>query len=307
MTTAYITHHYCDRHNMGDDHPESPHRLGAIQDRLINGQLFDFIRCLEAKPATREQLLHAHETDYIDSVFARSPDDGSVELEPDTFMMSHTLEAALYAAGSVVQAVDLVMKGEMDNVFCGVRPPGHHAEYDKAMGFCFFNNIAVGTRHAIHEHGLERVAIVDFDVHHGNGTENIFKSDANVFYGSSYQHPFYPYAEPDMAHDNILHMPLAAGAGSDEFKTVISEQLLPALEAFKPQLLMISAGFDAHKEDPLGQLRLSEADFTWITEALMDVADRHCEGRIVSVLEGGYNIDALGRAVFCHIRSLMRL
>jgi len=307
MTTAYIAHTYCDRHNMGDDHPESPQRLGAIQNRLITGQLMDFICSVEAEPATREQLIATHDAAYVDSIFARAPEEGHVELEPDTIMMTHTLDAALHAAGSVINAVDLVMAGEVDNAFCAIRPPGHHAEFDKAMGFCLFNNIAVGTRHAINQHGLERVAIVDFDVHHGNGTEDIFKSDANVLYASSYQHPFYPYSDPGASHGNILHMPLVAGSGGGAFQDIISEQLLPALEAFKPQLIMISAGFDAHKEDPMGQLRLNESDFTWITDLLMDVADRHCQGRIVSVLEGGYNIDALGRAAFYHIKSLMRL
>ncbi len=307
MPTAYLTHTYCDRHNMGDEHPESPQRLGAIQNRLITGQLMDFIRRIEATPATREQLINTHDTAYVDSIFARAPEDGHVEIAAETLMMTHTLDAALHAAGSVVDAVDLVMKGDVDNAFCAIRPPGHHAEFDKAMGFCLFNNIAVGTRHAIHQHGLERVAIVDFDVHHGNGTENIFKTDNKVLYASSYQHPFFPYADPGASHDNILHMPLEAGSGSEAFRAIISEQLLPRLESFKPQLIMISAGFDAHKEDPMGQLRLEESDFVWITERLMAMADKHCEGKIVSVLEGGYNIDALGRAAFGHIRSLMRL
>ncbi len=307
MTSAYITHTYCDRHNMGEDHPESPQRLGAIQNRMITGQLMDFVRRLEGESATYEQLVQTHDAAYVDSIFARAPESGHIELEPETLMMPHTLDAALHAAGSVVQAVDLVMAGEVDNAFCAIRPPGHHAEFDKAMGFCLFNNIAVGTRHAINKYGLERVAIVDFDVHHGNGTEDIFKADPNVLYASSYQHPFYPYADPGASHDNILHMPLEAGSGSDAFKTIMTEQLVPALDAFKPQFIMISAGFDAHKEDPMGQLRLDESDFTWITDVLMDAADRHCQGRVVSVLEGGYNIDALGRAAFCHIKSLMRL
>jgi acetoin utilization deacetylase AcuC-like enzyme len=292
---------------MGEDHPESPQRLGAIQNRMITGQLMDFVRRLEGEPATYEQLVQTHDAAYVDSIFARAPESGHIELEPETLMMPHTLDAALHAAGSVVNAVNLVMTGEVDNAFCAIRPPGHHAEFDKAMGFCLFNNIAVGTRHAINKYGLERVAIVDFDVHHGNGTEDIFKADPNVLYASSYQHPFYPYADPGASHDNILHMPLEAGSGSDAFKTIMTEQLVPALDAFKPQFIMISAGFDAHKEDPMGQLRLDESDFTWITDVLMDAADRHCQGRVVSVLEGGYNIDALGRAAFCHIKSLMRL
>ncbi|MCB5161141.1 histone deacetylase family protein [Marinomonas algarum] len=307
MTTAYITHTSCDLHNMGDDHPESPQRLGAIQNRLIMGHLMDFLRRIDAEPATREQLLQTHDAHYVDSMYARAPDAGHIELEPETLMMPQTLDAALHAAGAVVRAVDVVMSGEMDNAFCGVRPPGHHAEQDKAMGFCLFNNIAVGTRHALHQYGLQRVAIVDFDAHHGNGTEDIFKMDEKVMYASSYQHPFYPYSDPGASHDNILHMPLEAGSGSDAFQAIMTEQLFPALEAFQPELIMISAGFDAHKEDPMAQLRLSESDFTWITDQLMAIADRHCGGKIVSVLEGGYNTDALGRAAFCHIKSLMRL
>lgn len=307
MTTAYITHFQCDKHNMGADHPESPQRLGAIQNRLINGQLMDFLRHVEAPTATREQLVATHQPDYVDSIFARAPEEGQVELEAETIMMPHTLEASLYAAGAVVKAVDMVMTQQVDNAFCAVRPPGHHAEFDKAMGFCLFNNIAVGARYATAQYDLERVAIVDFDVHHGNGTEDIFKQDQRVLYASSYQHPFYPYSDPGASHDNILHMPLEAGSGSAAFRQVILDQLIPALDDFKPQLIMISAGFDAHKEDPMGQLRLDETDYTWITDQLRAAAERHCGGRIVSVLEGGYNIDALGRAAFCHIRSLMSL
>jgi len=292
---------------MGDDHPEAPQRLGAIQNRLISGQLADFLRWLDAVPATREQLVATHDPDYVDAVFSRAPLQDRVELDPDTFMMPHTLDAALCAAGSVVQAVDLVMAGEFNNVFCGVRPPGHHAEYDRAMGFCIFNNVAVGARHALNHHQLQRVAIIDFDVHHGNGTEHIFRDEAKVLYASSYQHPYYPFSDPGASHDNMLHMPLAAGSGSQEFREAIVRQLLPALEAFDPQLVMISAGFDAHKQDPLAQLRLQDDDFVWITEKLMAVAEHHCAGKIVSVLEGGYDLDALGRAAFAHIRTLMKL
>lgn len=305
MTTAYLTHYHCDKHHMGDEHPESPMRLAAIQDRLIAGQLLDFLRLVEAKPATLEQIIAAHDMDYVNAIFAKAPKKGSVELEPETLMMPHTLEAATHAAGALVQAVDLVMSGEMNNAFCSVRPPGHHAEHDRAMGFCFFNNIAVGAKHALDKHALSRVAIVDFDVHHGNGTEQIFSGDNRVLYASSYQHPFYPYSDPGDSHDNILHMPLEAGSTGEVFRKVYTERLFPALEAFQPELIMISAGFDAHKADPMGQLRLDDNDYTWVTDQLMSVADRHCQGRIVSVLEGGYNLDALGRAAYCHIRSLM--
>jgi len=222
-------------------------------------------------------------------------------------MMPHTLDAALFAAGSVVQAVDLVMAGEMDNAFLRDSSTGHHAEYDKAMGFCFFNNIAVGARHAVRHHGLERVAIVDFDVHHGNGTETFLKMIQTCFMRLATNTRFILTSDPGASHDNILHMRLKQVLVVTPFKPSSQSNYYPALDAFKPQLVMISAGFDAHKEDPMGQLRLSESDFTWITDRLMDVAERHSEGKVVSVLEGGYNIDALGRAAFCHIKSLMKL
>jgi acetoin utilization deacetylase AcuC-like enzyme len=281
--------------------------LGSIQNRLISGQLFDFLQWTDATPATREQLIATHDAAYVDSIFEKSPLQDHVELDSDTFMMPHTLDAALHAAGSVIQAVDLVVNGNVNNAFCAVRPPGHHAEYDRAMGFCVFNNIAVGARHAITAHGFKRIAIVDFDVHHGNGTENIFQRDPNVLYASSYQHPYYPFSDPGASHDNIIHMPMSAGAGSQEFREIMQQQLLPELDKYKPELVMVSAGFDAHIEDFMAQIRLKDEDYTWITELLLDVADRHCNGRLVSVLEGGYELDALGRSVFCHLKSLMKL
>lgn len=307
MSTAYITHYYCEKHNMGDEHPESPKRIGAIHDRLIAGQLLDYLRWLEAEPASIEQLIAAHDKAYVESIFAKAPQEGHLELEPETLLMPHSLDAAKYAAGAVIKAVDLVMSGQMQNAFCSVRPPGHHAEVDRAMGFCFFNNIAVGAKHAIKEYNLKRVAIVDFDVHHGNGTEAIFNADPTVLYASSYQHPFFPYADPGKSHDNILHMPLEAGTGSDGFRAVMEAELFPRLADFNPELIMISAGFDAHKSDPMGQLRLEDSDFKWITERLVGLAEEHCQGRIVSVLEGGYHLDALGRAAFNHIRALMKM
>lgn len=307
MTTAYITHYLYDKHNMGDDHPESPKRLGAIRDRLIAGQLLDHLLHVTAEPANKSQLIAAHEAAYVNAIFAKSPEAGLVELEPETLMNPDSLNAALYAAGAVINGVDMVMQGEAETAFCAVRPPGHHAEYNKGMGFCFFNNIAVGARHALNQYGLRRIAIVDFDVHHGNGTEHIFEGESSVLYTSSYQHPFYPYSDPGKSHDNILHMPLAAGTAGDEFREVMREQLFPALERFRPELMLISAGFDGHKADPMGQLRLDENDFAWITDGLMDVAETHCQGRVVSVLEGGYDLDALGRSAFAHIRSLMKL
>jgi len=307
MTTAYITHNHCDKHDMGEAHPESPQRLGAIRDRLIAGQLLDYLRCVEALPATQAQLKAVHDSAYVDSIFAKAPEQGHIEIEADTLLMPHSLAAAVHAAGAVVQAVDLVMSGKMDNAFCAVRPPGHHAEIDRAMGFCFFNNIAVGAKHALTHGGVKRVAIIDFDVHHGNGTEAIFNGDPNVLYASSYQHPFFPYADPGASHDNIMHMPLDAGSGGQEFRTAMTDVLFPRLASFRPELIMISAGFDAHKSDPMGQLRLEDSDFQWITEQLVTMAEQYCQGRIVSVLEGGYHLDALGRCAFSHIRSLMKM
>jgi acetoin utilization deacetylase AcuC-like enzyme len=305
MTTAYLTHWRCEKHNLGEDHPESPHRLGAIQNRLISGQLMDFVRVIEAQSATEAQLKATHDPHYVDTIFARAPEEGHVELDAETLMMPHTLDAALKAAGAVVQAVDLVMSGEMENAFCAVRPPGHHAEYDQAMGFCLFNNIAVGARYALDHYGLQRIAIIDFDVHHGNGTEDIFKNEPRVQYSSSYQHPFYPYADPGASHDNIIHIPLEAGTNGAQFREAIAAQLLPQLDAFAPELVMISAGFDALAEDPMAQLRLKDDDYVWITKELMAIADKHCGKKVISVLEGGYNTDALGRAAFNHIRTLM--
>lgn len=307
MTTAYITHGYCEKHNMGEDHPESPRRLDVIRDRLIAGQLFDYLRYTEALPATKEQLIAVHDEDYVNSIFSKTPKEGHIEIEPETLLMPHTIDAAIHAAGAVVHGVDLVMGNTIDNAFCAVRPPGHHAEIDRSMGFCFFNNVAVGAQYALQKYGLKRVAIVDFDVHHGNGTEAIFQNSSKVLYASSYQHPFYPYADPGKSHDNIVHMPLSAGSGGDAFRSVITDVLLPRLNAFQPELLIISAGFDAHKCDPMGQLRLENKDFQWITEQLVELAERHCYGRIVSVLEGGYELDVLGRAAFSHIRSLMKM
>lgn len=307
MSTAYLTHPVCEDHRLGADHPESPERLEAIQNRLISGQLMDFLRWREADLATLEQLNATHDPEYVASIFAKAPLEGHVELDSDTIMMPSTLDAALRAAGSVVKAVDLIMTGEVDHAFCSVRPPGHHAEYDRAMGFCLFNNIAVGARHALNQYGCQRVAIVDFDVHHGNGTEDIFELDTKVLYASSYQSPLFPYPDPGASHDNIIHMPLAKGSKGADFRAAYEAHLFPRLEAFQPELIMISAGFDGLAEDPLGQLQLKESDIIWLTERLVDVADRYSNGRIISVLEGGYNTDALGRAVFQHLKTIMKL
>jgi acetoin utilization deacetylase AcuC-like enzyme len=252
-------------------------------------------------------LLRVHDAAYIDSIIAAAPRQGSVELDGDTSMNPFTYPAALRAAGAVVMAVDMVMAGKVENAFCNIRPPGHHAEAAQAMGFCIFNNVAVGAAHALAAHGLSRVAIADFDVHHGNGTENMFHDDPRVMLCSTFQHPFYPYKGADSGNDHIINVPLAAGAGSEEFRKAVTGQWLPALEHFKPELLLISAGFDAHREDDMSMLRLVDSDYTWVTAQLKQLAAGYCHSRIVSVLEGGYELHALGRSAAAHIKVLSGL
>ena len=304
MRTAYITHDDCLKHDMGLDHPECPARMHAIKDQLIASGLLDCLSHYEAPKASKEQLARVHNSDYIDSIFHQSPQSGLMQIDDDTAMNPHTLSAALHAAGAVIKGVDLVMSGEMQNAFCNIRPPGHHAGRAGASGFCIFNNIAIAAAHAIERYGLQRVAIADFDVHHGDGTEDIFHDDPRVMLCSTFRHPYYPYCGADSSNDHIINVPLAAGTGSQEFRTAITEQWLPALERFQPQLLLISAGFDAHWEDDMGGLALREKDYLWLTEALKDIAQRHANGRIVSALEGGYALHALGRCAMVHIKSL---
>lgn len=291
---------------MGDLHPESPARLHAIEDRLVAAHLMPLLRHYDAPRATHTQLLRVHDSAYVNDLFARAPQPGQppVMLDPDTWLAPHTLDAALHAAGAVVLGVDLVMRGETETVFCAIRPPGHHAERQRAMGFCFFNNVAVAAAHALAEHGLERVAILDFDAHHGNGIEDIFKDDPRVLYCSSFQHPFYP-GTPLADRPNLIHSRLRNGAYSEEFQQAVTEQWLPALDRFKPQLLLIAAGFDAHFEDDMSGLNLLDTDYAWVTERLMEVAATHCANRVVSALEGGYVMNALGRSAAAHIKVLM--
>lgn len=306
MRTAYITHPVCHRHAMFEGHPECPQRLDAIEDRLIGSGIFDLLQHREAPAVTREQLLRVHAADYLDDLEARAPSEGLTELDPDTWMNPYTLSAARHAAGAVVLAVDEVIGGRVDNAFCAVRPPGHHAEHNRAMGFCLFNNIAVGAAHALAAHNLERVAIVDFDVHHGNGSEEIFSRSDDVLFCSSYQHPFYPFATPTQS-PLMVHAPLPAGSGSTAFREAIETHWLPALDAFRPQLLLVSAGFDGHREDDMAMLGLEDGDYAWVTARIVEVAERHAQGRIVSTLEGGYALDALGRSVELHLRGLLGL
>jgi acetoin utilization deacetylase AcuC-like enzyme len=307
MHTAYITHPSYLLHDMGSWHPESPLRLRAIDDRLHAAHLFDFLAHAEALPVTREQLLRVHDAAYLDAVEAASPSAGVHALDPDTSMNPHSLEAANHAAGGAVMAVDAVMRGEVANAFVACRPPGHHATRNRAMGFCIFNNVAVAAAHALAAHGLERVAIVDFDVHHGNGTEAIFRDEPHVMLCSTFQHPFYPHCGADTVSEHIVNVPLPAGTTGSTYREAFSAKVMPRLEAFRPQMLLCSAGFDGHREDDMAQFGLVEADYVWITEQVMEVAARHAEGRIVSVLEGGYDLSALGRSVAAHIKTLAAL
>lgn len=304
-TTVIITHPSCLQHEMGPDHPECPDRLTAIHDQLIASGLDPHLARREAPPATPEQLARVHDRRYVAAIQAAAPSSGLRYLDPDTALNPHSVDAALHAAGAVVHAVDLVCGGEYQTAFCAVRPPGHHAESRRAMGFCVFNNVAVGAAHAIAMHEIERVAIVDFDVHHGNGTEEMFSGDGRVLMVSTFQYPLYPYSGVENPAENMVNIPLAAGAGSHEFREAVRERWLPALEEHAPELILISAGFDAHREDPLAGLAFSEADYGWVTRELMDVARRHASGRIVSSLEGGYALSALGRSVAAHVRELV--
>jgi acetoin utilization deacetylase AcuC-like enzyme len=304
MTIAYITHGDCLLHNMGAGHPECPERLRAIEDRLIASGLIDHLRHVEAPLAGRAQLERVHAPEYITALEQAAPERGLTHLDPDTAMNPHTLAAALRAAGAAVVATDMVIAGEVDVAFCSVRPPGHHAERSRAMGFCLFNNIAVAAAHALAAHGLQRVAVVDFDVHHGNGTEHIFRDDPRVMMVSTFQHPFYPYSGVEGRSARMINIPLAAGSTGKEFRAAVEQHWLPALAAFAPEMLFVSAGFDAHRDDDMALLNLVEADYAWVTEKIKEVAARHASGRIVSSLEGGYELHALGRSVAVHLKTL---
>jgi len=305
MSTGYYTHPSFLMHEMGHFHPECPERLQAIEDHLISHGMEGLLDRREAPAATEAQIERVHRPDYVASLAAMSPASGYHPIDPDTSMNPHTLTAATHAAGAAVAATDAVIAGELENAFCCVRPPGHHAEPDRAMGFCFFNNVAIAARHALAAHGLSRVAIVDFDVHHGNGTEAAFRDDPQVLMCSFFQHPFYPYSGTEHLSTNMSNIPLPAYTNGMAVREVVETIWLPRLNEFKPEMLFISAGFDAHREDDLGQMGLVEQDYAWITGQLVGVARTHANGRIVSCLEGGYNLSALARSVFAHLKVLM--
>jgi acetoin utilization deacetylase AcuC-like enzyme len=308
VSVALFTHPACLEHDPGYGHPECPDRLRVVLRALETPEFSDLLR--ESAPrATLAQLGLVHPAGYIDAILAIHPEPGeTIALEPDTLMSTGSVEAALRAAGGAIAAVDAVIEGWARAAFVAVRPPGHHAEPARPMGFCLFNNAAIAAMHA-RELGLKRIAVVDFDVHHGNGTQAAFADDPDLFYASSHQSPCYPYtgaAEERGVAGNILNVPLRPGSGSEVFRRAWEGEILPALERFAPELLIISAGFDAHRADPLAQLRLDTADFAWITRELMVVADRHCGSRLVSLLEGGYDLDALAASAAVHVRALMR-
>ncbi len=307
MTTAYISHPLFFEHQSSNRHPECPERLDSIEKKLRIDKLFDLLQHHAAVRASHQEVSRVHTERLISELEHTSPKTGITYVDPDTYMNVRSLDAAWHAAGSAVLATRLVVEGTVSNAFCAVRPPGHHAERDRAMGFCLFNNVAVAAASALEDHGLERVAILDFDVHHGNGTEDICTQDERMMLCSTFQHPFYPYGGVDTSRSNIVNVPLASGTDSESFRNAIREKWLPALEAFKPQMLFISAGFDAHAEDQLANFQLIDEDFQWVTKVLMDVAERHADGKIVSTLEGGYALDALARSVSLHVRMLAGL
>ncbi|GAA0824071.1 histone deacetylase family protein [Colwellia asteriadis] len=311
MPVGIIGHYRCGEHNMGEHHPESGKRLTAISDQLIRSGLDYVVRQFDANPIDKSLFNLAHTQEYIDFVYNNAPQDGdeNFTVGEDSIMNAKTLTSIQLSAGAVIDAVDLVMNKTLGSAFCTTRPPGHHAEHNKGMGFCFFNNVAIAAAYAKQKYGLKRVAIVDFDVHHGNGTEDIIKNhfndDAGYLFCSSYQYPLYPFEITESDTPPIINTPLAATDKGEQFRQKLTEHWLPALHKFKPEIIFISAGFDAHIEDDMSQVSLTEADYRWITDELKVIAETYSEGRIVSVLEGGYSLSALGRSVVAHINGLI--
>ena len=306
MTTAYISHPDFMKHEMGRHHPECPERIAAIEDQLIQSRLDAHLKRIDPPLASEADITSVHSEDHLAFVKSKAPSSGYAMIDGDTIMNPATWTVSLRAAGAAMAAVDAVMQGEVNNAFCAIRPPGHHAEPHRSMGFCVFNNVAIATRYAIEKYDLDRVAVIDFDVHHGNGTEAAFINDPHVLMCSFFQHPFYPYSGLD-GGDNMVNVPLPASTNGKIVRDMISKTWIPRLDEFKPQLIIISAGFDAHREDDLGQMGLVEDDYVWMTKQLMEVANRYCDGKIVSCLEGGYNLSALGRSVAAHLKTLAEI
>ncbi|KTD14944.1 histone deacetylase family protein [Legionella israelensis] len=305
MTIAFISHPDCLLHNMGNYHPESPERLKVIDEAIDKNPLAAQIKRYQAPLATKEQLLCVHDERYVNFVFQSSPKEGSVVLDPDVVMNPSSLQAALRAAGAAVYAVELVMNEEAESAFCNVRPPGHHAERNKAMGFCLFNNVAVAVAHALNAFKLKKVAIIDFDVHHGNGTEHIFKNNEQVLYCSTFEHPFYPFCGTETHSKHIINIPLPAGTTGSLFREKIEELWLNQVREFQPDMIFFSAGFDAYEEDNMADLLLKDEDYFWVTQKIKEIADECCQGRMVSALEGGYHLPGLGLCAVAHLRGLL--
>ncbi len=306
MTTLLLSHPTCHRHEMPGS-PETPSRLDAIEQALQSSQ-FSLLKREDCPNADPEQIARAHTQAYVEAIQKHTPDSGDFWITDDTSLCPHSYDAAQKAAGGAVRAVDAIMSGEAKNAFCAIRPPGHHAEKQRAMGFCLFNNAAIAAHHARDTHGLERIAVIDFDVHHGNGTQDIFWQEPDFFYGSTHQMPLYPgtgAVNETGADNNIVNTPLNEGADGDKMREAYNDRLFPALFDFSPDLILISAGFDAHIDDPLAGLRFSTDDFRWLTQKLAEFADNHCEGRVVSLLEGGYDLTALGDSVAAHVEVLL--
>ena len=307
MLTLCLTHPVCLEHKGPPEHPERPERLAAV-NKILEHHFFDELAHEEAPLGSRDHILLAHEQDHLRMIEGISPEEGLERVDADTYMVPASFEASLRAVGAATRAVDAVMLRDVDNAFCAVRPPGHHAERDRAMGFCLFNSVAIAARYAQETYGADRVAVVDFDVHHGNGTQNIFWSDPDLYYGSTHQMPLFPGSGDlsETGEGNIFNAPLRAGDGKEQFRDAFDSRILPSLNAFEPDLILISAGFDAHAADPLGSIELTEEDFAWATLKVMEIADRHADNRVVSMLEGGYDINALASSVGVHIQALMR-
>lgn len=304
MPITFISSPKCLLHDMDPEHPEQPARLYSINDQIISSGVEFAIDFADTPAVQLAQLYRAHDNQFVDKIIKEAPTEGHKWLDDDTLMMPQSLDAAMHAAGAGVHAVDLIMSGDSNKAFCAVRPPGHHAEYAKSGGFCIFNNIAVAALHALDHYGMKKVAIIDFDVHHGNGTEDIFKDDPRVLFCSSFQHPFYPFSGDKPTNEHILNIPIPAGTKGDEYRQMVMPWF-DKLNDFLPDMIFISAGFDGHAEDALAHLRLVEADYEWVTLQIKNIADKHCGGKIVSMLEGGYALSALSRSVVSHIKALM--
>lgn len=307
LNTAFISHPDTLLHVMDGSHPESPARITAIKQRLITDGIYKQLKVYEPPAATDEQLLRVHEADYVKHIKRIAPLAGMVHLDADTAMGPMTLTACMHASGAAVLATELVISGKVDNAFCCTRPPGHHAGKQNAAGFCIFNHVAVGAAHAISKYKLKRVAIIDFDVHHGDGTEEIFHSNPAVMLCSTFQHPFYPHRGANSRTDRMINVPIPAHTDGKRFRKYVESEFRPALDRFKPEIIFISAGFDAHKNDPLAQIDLEKDDYVWITEFIKDIARKHSSNRIVSVLEGGYHLESLAESATAHIRTLAEI